>query len=47
MFRVGFLADSMETSISWEKCTNCIDNMRNVYYAELQRLKVQGNISFR
>lgn len=46
-FRLGFFSDSMETSISWDKCENCIDNMKNVYDAELKRLQVQGNISFR
>lgn len=46
-FRVGYLSDSMETSISWDKCENVIESMRSVYYEELKRQEIQGNISFR
>ena len=47
MFRVGVLADSMETSVSWDKCKSCIDQIGKLFYSELDRLKIKGRILFR
>lgn len=47
MFRVGVLADSMETSVSWDKCKNCIEKVGKLFYSEVERLGVKGRILFR
>lgn len=45
--RLGYLSDSVETSITWNKCESCVENVRNVYAHNLKKLNVQGNVSFR
>jgi hypothetical protein len=47
LFRLGLLADSLETSCNWEKCEDCIKKVEKVYNQHLMKLKVQGFIAFR
>jgi hypothetical protein len=43
-FRLGLLADSMETSISWENCEICIKAVVDVFNQKIDSLKLQGKI---
>jgi hypothetical protein len=46
-FRLGYLSDAIDVSITWDKCENCIENVKNVYNDELQKLGIKGAITLR
>jgi hypothetical protein len=41
------IADTLETSVTWDKVENCIERTSSDYKDELKRLGVNGTIMYR
>lgn len=46
-FCLGVLSDSIETSMGWDKCENCMENVRLTFNQQIKTLGLVGEISFR
>jgi alkyldihydroxyacetonephosphate synthase len=47
MLRTGSIHDSLETSVTWDKCNSCLVNMRKCFQSELAARKIRGVFSHR
>jgi alkyldihydroxyacetonephosphate synthase len=47
MLRTGAIHDSLETSVTWDKCENCIENMKRCFKDEISTRGIDGIFSHR
>ena len=47
LLRTGAIQDSLETSVTWDKCEVCLENMKKCFQNEITNRGIDGIFSYR